>query len=77
MEDFSIEAVRSQISEANKIISGSGSEQDIAEAKIELEVWLRVPYPGLALANKLAGSREFASCSQVTQIPRLGRKGIL
>jgi F-type H+-transporting ATPase subunit delta len=33
-----VEAVRSQISEAQKIASGSGSEQDIAEAKIELEV---------------------------------------
>ena len=38
LEDFSVEAVRSQISEAQKIASGSGSEQDIAEAKIELEV---------------------------------------
>ena len=32
------QAVRSQISEAQKIASGSGSEQDIAEAKVELEV---------------------------------------
>jgi F-type H+-transporting ATPase subunit delta len=38
LEDFSVEAVRSQISEAQKIASGSGSEQDIAEANIELEV---------------------------------------
>jgi F-type H+-transporting ATPase subunit delta len=38
LEDFSAEAVRSQIAEAQKIASGSGSEQDIAEAKIELEV---------------------------------------
>lgn len=38
LEDFSAEAVRSQISETQKIASGSGSEQDIAEAKIELEV---------------------------------------
>lgn len=38
LEDFSIENVRSQISEAQKIAGGSGSEQDIAEAKIELEV---------------------------------------
>jgi F-type H+-transporting ATPase subunit delta len=30
--------VRNQIAEAQKIASGSGSEQDIAEAKIELEV---------------------------------------
>ncbi|EXJ78013.1 ATP synthase subunit delta, mitochondrial [Capronia epimyces CBS 606.96] len=38
LEEFSEEAVKSQISEAQKIASGSGSEQDIAEAKIELEV---------------------------------------
>merc|ERR1711964_468987 len=37
LEDFNIENVRSRISEAQKI-GGSGSEQDIAEAKIELEV---------------------------------------
>ena len=30
--------MRNQISEAQKIAGGSGSEQDIAEAKIELEV---------------------------------------
>lgn len=33
-----LQAVRNQISEAQKIAQGSGSEQDIAEAKIELEV---------------------------------------
>jgi F-type H+-transporting ATPase subunit delta len=38
LEEFSSEAVQSQISEAQKVASGSGSEQDIAEAKIELEV---------------------------------------
>lgn len=38
LEDFSMEAVNSQISEAQKIANGGGSEQDIAEAKIELEV---------------------------------------
>ncbi|KAF2703999.1 hypothetical protein K504DRAFT_495196 [Pleomassaria siparia CBS 279.74] len=38
LEDFSAEAVRSQIAEAQKVASGSGSEQDIAEAKIELEL---------------------------------------
>ncbi|ATY60171.1 ATP synthase delta chain, putative [Cordyceps militaris CM01] len=38
LEDFSAEAIRNQIAEAQKIASGSGSEQDIAEAKIELEV---------------------------------------
>lgn len=40
IEDFSEEAVRSQIAEAQKVAGGSGSEQDIAEAKIELEVSL-------------------------------------
>jgi F-type H+-transporting ATPase subunit delta len=40
LENFSLEAVRNQIQEAQKIVSGSGSEQDIAEAKIELEVSL-------------------------------------
>jgi F-type H+-transporting ATPase subunit delta len=38
LEEFSEEAVRSQIAEAQKVAGGSGSEQDIAEAKIELEV---------------------------------------
>ncbi|EME87700.1 uncharacterized protein MYCFIDRAFT_54841 [Pseudocercospora fijiensis CIRAD86] len=38
LEDFSAEAVRNQIAEAQKIASGGGSEQDVAEAKIELEV---------------------------------------
>ena len=41
LEDFSAEAVRNQISEAQKIAGGSGSEIDIAEAKIELEVRIR------------------------------------
>jgi F-type H+-transporting ATPase subunit delta len=38
IEDFSEEAVRSQLAEAQKIAGGSGSEIDIAEAKIEIEV---------------------------------------
>jgi F-type H+-transporting ATPase subunit delta len=38
IEDFSAEAIRSQIAEAQKIASGGGSAQDIAEANIELEV---------------------------------------
>ena len=32
------QAVKNQIADAQKIANGSGSEQDIAEAKIELEV---------------------------------------
>lgn len=38
LEDFSADAIRAGIAEAQKVASGSGSEQDIAEAKIELEV---------------------------------------
>jgi F-type H+-transporting ATPase subunit delta len=38
IEDFSADAIRNQITEAQKVANGSGSEQDIAEAKIELEV---------------------------------------
>lgn len=38
LEDFSIDAVRTQIGEAQKIVGGSGSALDIAEASIELEV---------------------------------------
>ncbi|KAM0264780.1 hypothetical protein ACHAQJ_000605 [Trichoderma viride] len=38
LEDFSAEAIRAGIAEAQKVASGSGSEQDIAEAKIELEI---------------------------------------
>ncbi|KND87926.1 ATP synthase subunit delta, mitochondrial [Tolypocladium ophioglossoides CBS 100239] len=38
LEDFSADAIRSQITEAQKVANGNGSEQDIAEAKIELEV---------------------------------------
>jgi F-type H+-transporting ATPase subunit delta len=30
--------VRAQISEAQKVANGNGSEQEVAEAKIELEV---------------------------------------
>ena len=43
LEDFSVEAVKNQIQEAQKIASGSGSEQDIAEAKVELEVSFDLP----------------------------------
>lgn len=38
LEDFSADAVRAQITEAQKVANGGGSEQDVAEAKIELEV---------------------------------------
>jgi len=42
LEDFSADNVRNQIAEAQKIAGGSGSEQDIAEAKVELEVSLSI-----------------------------------
>ena len=38
LEDISAEAVRTHIAEAQKAASGGGSEREIAEAKIELEV---------------------------------------
>lgn len=33
-----MQSVRAQVAEAQKVAGGNGSEQDIAEAKIELEV---------------------------------------
>jgi hypothetical protein len=45
------QAVKSQIAEAQKIASGSGSEQDIAEAKIELEVSCFFPIDPVARAD--------------------------
>jgi F0F1-type ATP synthase epsilon subunit len=44
LEDFSADNVRAQISEAQKVANGNGSEQEIAEAKIELEVCSFVCY---------------------------------
>lgn len=49
LDNFSPEAVRSQIAEAQKVANGGGSEQDVAEAKIELEV--RFFFLSLFLAN--------------------------
>lgn len=37
-----MQAIRNQVAEAQKIAGGSGSEQDITEAKIELEVRIMV-----------------------------------
>ena len=45
LEDFSADAIRNQIAEAQKVANGGGSEQDIAEAKIELEVCRRIKHP--------------------------------
>ena len=41
IDQFSAESVKSQLAEAHKIASGSGSELDINEAKIEIEVSTR------------------------------------
>jgi len=38
LEEFSADAVRSQISETQRVVAGGASEQEVAEAKIELEV---------------------------------------
>ena len=64
IEDFSEEAVKSQIAEAQKIASGSGSEMDIAEAKIELEV---CPGPACekCIYSHRTGARELASRHEV------------
>ena len=52
IEDFSPEAVKSLLAEAQKVAAGSGSEQDIAEAKIEIEVpFLFLVFPYLPLSS--------------------------
>jgi F-type H+-transporting ATPase subunit delta len=38
IDEFSVEAVRAQLAESQKVANGNGSEADIAEAKIEVEV---------------------------------------
>jgi hypothetical protein len=56
-EELTLEqAVRNQIAEAQKIASGSGSEIDIAEAKIELEVSLHAENSRRGNANYGIGS---------------------
>ncbi|TFK54485.1 epsilon subunit of F1F0-ATP synthase N-terminal domain-containing protein [Heliocybe sulcata] len=39
IEDFSAEAVRANLQEAQRVIAGNGSEEDKAEARIEAEVY--------------------------------------
>ncbi|KAG8526900.1 uncharacterized protein KY384_008329 [Bacidia gigantensis] len=60
LEEFSSDAVRSQITEAQKIANGSGSEQDIAEAKIELEVQ---EFLILQLSSVLTPGRSSRACN--------------
>ena len=53
--------MRSQVTEAQKIAGGSGSEQDIAEAKIELEVCIIRLSAVESLLTEYLGFGEFAS----------------
>ena len=39
LEDFSAEAVRAGLADAQKVATGSGSEEEVSEAKIEVEVY--------------------------------------
>lgn len=70
LEDFSADAVKAQIAEAQKVASGSGSEQDIAEAKIELEVSLQLMARQYQMRRAdmrfvLLGAGESAGCSEI------------
>lgn len=38
IEDFSADAIKNLLAEAQKVAAGSGSEQEVAEAKIEVDV---------------------------------------
>lgn len=69
LEDFSAEAIRAQIAEAQKVANGSGSEQDIAEAKIELEVCIIRDVLAIDFANGRLGSRDpVCSCEISVQL---------
>lgn len=67
LEDFSPEAVRSNLAEAQKVASGSGSEEEVAEAKIEVEVYEalqvipRVEIPRVMVAGICVLNRERVS----------------
>jgi len=39
LDDFSPEAVRAGLADAQRVASGSGSEEEVAEARIEVEVY--------------------------------------
>ena len=66
LEDFSADNVRAQISEAQKVASGNGSEQDIAEAKIELEVRALLCCSAATFnADRVVGLGEPAGCAEI------------
>ena len=68
LDSFSLDSIKAQLSEAQRIAGGSGSEQDIAEAKIEIEVctkyssfrkhrsWQQTPVTGLGGSPKCSES---------------------
>ncbi|RMZ72205.1 ATP synthase delta chain mitochondrial precursor [Pyrenophora seminiperda CCB06] len=68
LEDFSAEAVRNQIGEAQKIANGSGSEADIAEAKIELESYM-TPGFNKPTSSSAARTDDTAPREQTRQLP--------
>lgn len=69
LEDFSADAIRAQIAEAQKIASGSGSEQDIAEAKIELEVSAIAALKCDSAANQLVIGSGDSGCPCQINVP--------
>lgn len=62
LEDFSAEAVRNQLAEAQKIANGSGSEQDIAEAKIEVEASNAPAYTGKPWGARIGNGTIMLTC---------------
>lgn len=48
LEDFSAEAIRSGLADAQKVASGGGSEEEVAEARIEVEVFEALQVPSLS-----------------------------
>jgi len=44
LDDFSMEAIRSNLSEAQKVAAGNGSEEDKMEARIEIDVYEALQY---------------------------------
>ena len=66
LEDFNADAVRAQITEAQKVASGNGSEQDIAEAKIELEVRASPCCSAVTFnTDRVVGLGEPAGCAEI------------
>ncbi|KAK7743741.1 delta subunit of the central stalk of mitochondrial F1F0 ATP synthase, atp16 [Diatrype stigma] len=69
LEDFSAEAVKAQLAEAQKVANGSGSEQDIAEAKIELEVRAEQSNPSHTCRNTMTADNCNSRFWRVWRLP--------